>query len=89
MMTSDLFNRACLLANDETIVIRYKFNDFAKGTIKMSNKVRYLPYKSQNKMKKVLETVRKFIESYYVEVDIFSDADNLDGLLHLQENGNN
>jgi len=87
---SDIFIRACLLASDEVMIITYRIDQHIFGRMVLTHNVKFMKYKTQQAMKKILNNIQPYVKNCYVETlpnpfDCVIDYDTIDRLLHLQE----
>ena len=65
-LTNDLFQRACLLADNEILTIAYHFDSYNVGQITLSNTVSKLKFKTRLKIQTILNSLTGFIDCYEV-----------------------
>lgn len=61
------FIRAALLAEGETMTIRYELDDYTRGEITLSRNVKWLSWKTQNKLKRVLSDISSHVVTSFVQ----------------------
>ena len=62
---TDIFAKAMLLPDNELIVVKYEITKHIIGKIQLSNYVRLLDKKMQEKLKTVLRFIEKYSTDYY------------------------